>query len=24
VPAQVVLEVIDPGEQAVSFQFGFL
>ena len=23
-PAQVVLEVIDPGEQAVSFQFGFL
>ena len=24
VPAQVVLEVIDPGERAVSFQFGFL
>jgi predicted Zn finger-like uncharacterized protein len=23
-PVQVVLEVIDPGEQAVSFQFGFL
>ena len=23
-PAQVVLEVIDPGDEAVSFQFGFL
>ena len=23
-PVQVVLEVIDPGTEAVSFQFGFL